>query len=72
MTERTANHGRARLWLVSPRPAPPPAACPRQVRGPLALQGQVGLGGGQGGTEVHLRSFGIQAVAPRPLRWERL
>lgn len=64
MTERAANYGRARRWLRSPGPAPPPPACLRLVPDALARQGQAGLGGKDGARYTCGRS----EARPRPPR----
>ena len=64
MTERAANYGRARPWLRSPGPAPPPPACPRLVPDALARQGQAGLGGKDG----PWYTCGSSEARPRPPR----
>lgn len=51
------------------RPAPVACRCPRQVRVPLAPQGQVGLGARR---VQYARGFLESGLAPQPLRWKRL
>lgn len=74
MTDRSANYGRARLWLRSPGPAPLPPACRHLVCDALALQGRAGLGEGQ--TDRHKCPWGRMKSRPRSaltsLSWRRL
>lgn len=63
MTERSANYGRARLWLCS-LTGPLPPARPHLVQDALAPPGQAGLGGRTDRqTRVHRWAYGIQTTA---------